>query len=38
MTAIPLSDVKKHIKITGADVYFLKPFKMPEFIKLFDYL
>ncbi|KKM63944.1 hypothetical protein LCGC14_1506310, partial [marine sediment metagenome] len=30
ITAIPLSDVKKHIKITGADGYFIKPFKMPE--------
>lgn len=38
ITAIPLSEVKKHVKTTGADGFFLKPFKMTEFNVLFDFL
>jgi CheY-like chemotaxis protein len=38
LTAIPGSEVKKHIDETKADGYILKPFDFSDFEVLFDYL
>ncbi len=38
ITAVTPLEVKEHVKETGADGYFLKPFKMGEFDVLFSYL
>jgi CheY-like chemotaxis protein len=38
ITAIPESDVVQRLEETGADGYFLKPFKFPKFKILFDYI
>lgn len=38
ITAVPLAEVKEKVKVTGAEGYFLKPFKMADFKILFKYL
>jgi CheY-like chemotaxis protein len=38
ITAVPESEVKKNLKKTGADGYFLKPFDMSQFNILLNYL
>jgi len=38
ITAVTPLEVKEHVKETGADGYFLKPFKMGDFDVLFSYL
>ncbi|HEA71205.1 hypothetical protein LCGC14_0492060 [marine sediment metagenome] len=38
ITAVPPLEVKEQIKETGADGYFLKPFKIKDFDVLFSYL
>jgi len=38
ITAVPPIEVKKKVKETGAEGFFLKPFKIGEFSKLFEYL
>lgn len=38
ITAVTRHKVKERMKDTGADGYFLKPFKMTDFKKLFEYL
>ena len=38
ITAVPPQEVKEQVKETGADGYFLKPFKMGDFEVLFSYL
>jgi CheY-like chemotaxis protein len=38
ITAVPPSEVKEKVKITRAEGYFLKPFKMTDFIELFKIL
>ncbi|KKN57390.1 hypothetical protein LCGC14_0562620 [marine sediment metagenome] len=38
ITAVPPLEVKQHVKETGAEGYFLKPFNMGDFNILFDYL
>jgi len=38
ITAVPESEIKKNLKKTGADGYFLKPFDMAQFNILLKYL
>ncbi|MFX1345338.1 MAG: response regulator [Promethearchaeota archaeon] len=38
ITAMPESEVSRKINETGAEGYFLKPFKFPKFNILFDYI
>jgi len=38
ITAIPETDVRKNLKETGAEGFFLKPFKFHKFKVLFDYI
>ncbi|MFX1443999.1 MAG: response regulator [Promethearchaeota archaeon] len=38
VTAVPESEVRKKLEETGADGYFLKPFKFDKFEVLLDYL
>ena len=38
ITAVPESEVKEELKITGADGYFLKPFDMSQFNLVLNYL
>jgi len=38
ITAIPEADVKENLDETGAEGFFLKPFKFQQFKVLFDYL
>lgn len=38
ITAVPESEVKEKLKITGADGYFLKPFDMSKFNIVLNYL
>jgi len=38
ITAVPESEVKEKLKITGADGYFLKPFDMSKFNLVLNYL
>lgn len=38
ITAVPESEVKEKLKVTGADGYFLKPFDMSQFNLVLNYL
>lgn len=38
ITAIPEADVRRSLKETGAEGFFLKPFKFHKFKVLFDYI
>ncbi|MFX1340230.1 MAG: response regulator, partial [Promethearchaeota archaeon] len=38
ITAVPEADVQKNMEETGADGFFLKPFKFNKFESLFNYL
>ena len=38
ITAVPEGEVSEKVKDTGADGYFLKPFDITSFTRLFEYL